>query len=55
MGVWIRTLGSIPYLSSPASDNPSGVALRAHTMLSAYPGADKWAQVPLNSRHWTVK
>jgi hypothetical protein len=31
MGVWIRTLGSTPHLSSPASGSPSGTALRAHT------------------------
>jgi hypothetical protein len=55
MGVWIRTLGSTPYLSSPASGSPSGAALRAHTARSTYPGADKWLQVPLISRHWTVK
>jgi hypothetical protein len=55
MGVWIHTLGSIPCLSSPASGNPSGAALRALTARSAYPGADKWAQVPLISWHWTVK
>jgi hypothetical protein len=55
MGVWIRTLGSIPYLSSPVSGSPSGMVLRAHTVCSAYPGADKWAKVPLVSRHWTTK
>jgi hypothetical protein len=55
MGVWFCTLSSISYLSSPASGSPSGVALRAHTARSAYPGTDKWAQVPLISRHWMVK
>jgi hypothetical protein len=55
MGVWIRTLGSIPCLSSPASGSPSGVAFRAHTARSPYPGADKWAHVPLICRHWTTK
>jgi hypothetical protein len=55
MGVWIRTLGSAPYLSSPASGSTSGVALRARTARSAYPGADKQAQVLLISRHWTSK
>jgi hypothetical protein len=55
MGVWIRTLGSISCLSSLASGNPSGVALRAHTTRSAYPDTDKWAQVPLISQHWTTK
>jgi hypothetical protein len=55
MGVWIHTLGSTPYLSSPASGNPSGAALRAHTARSAYLGADKRAQVPLISRHWMIK
>jgi hypothetical protein len=34
---------------------PSSAALRAHTARSTYPGADKWAQAPLISRHWTVK
>jgi hypothetical protein len=42
MGVWIRTNGSTPYLSSPVSGSPSGVMLHAHTACSAYPGADKW-------------
>jgi hypothetical protein len=55
MGVWIHTLGSTPNLSSPTSGSPSGMALCAHTARSAYPGADKWAQVPLISRHWTMK
>jgi hypothetical protein len=55
MGVWIRMLGSTPYLSSPASGSPSSAVLRAHTARSAYLGADKWAHVPLISRHWTVK
>jgi hypothetical protein len=55
MRVWIRTLGSTPCLSSPASSSPSGAALRAHTAHSAYLGIDKWAQVSLISRHWTTK
>jgi hypothetical protein len=55
MGVWIRTLGFIPCLSSPASGSKSGAALQAHTVRSAYLGAHKWAQVPLISRHWTAK
>jgi hypothetical protein len=55
MVVWIRTLGSIPCLSSPASGSPSGAVLCAHTARSAYPGADKWAQVLLISWHWTAK
>jgi hypothetical protein len=55
MGVWIRVLGSIPCLSSLASGSPSGAVLRAHTARSTYPGADKWAQVPLINRHWTAK
>jgi hypothetical protein len=50
MGVWIRTHGSTPYLSSPVSGSPSGVALRAHTVRSAYLGADKWVQAPLVRR-----
>jgi hypothetical protein len=55
MGVWICTLGSTPYLSSPASGSSSGAALRAHTARFAYPGTDKWVQVPLISQHWTAK
>jgi hypothetical protein len=55
MGVWIRTHGSTHYLSNPIGGSPSGAALRTHTARSAYPGADKWAQTPLISRHWTVK
>jgi hypothetical protein len=55
MGVWIRTHGSTPYLSSPVSGSPSGVALCAHTVCSAYPGAGKWVQAPLISRHWMMK
>jgi hypothetical protein len=55
MGVWTYTLGSIPYLSSPASGSPLGVALRSHTVRSSYLGVDKGAQVPLISRRWTVK
>jgi hypothetical protein len=55
MGVWIRTLGSTPCLSSPASGSPSGAVLRAHTARSVCPGADKRAQVLLINRHWTVK
>jgi hypothetical protein len=55
MGVWIHTLGSIPCLSSPASGSTSGAALQAHTVRFAYLGADKWAQVPLISPHWTAK
>jgi hypothetical protein len=50
MGVWIRTLGSIPSLYSPAGGSPSSVALRAPTMRSAYPGTDQWAQDPLISQ-----
>jgi hypothetical protein len=55
MGVWIRMIGSTPYLSSPASSSPSGAALRAHTAHSAHPGTDKRAQVLLISQHWTAK
>jgi hypothetical protein len=55
MGVWIRTLGSIPGLSSPASGSPSGTTLCTHTARFTYPGADKWAKVPLISRHWMAK
>jgi hypothetical protein len=35
MGVWIRTLGSTPYLSSPASGSPSGAA--GSTLRTGYP------------------
>jgi hypothetical protein len=42
IGVWICTHGSTPYLSSPVSGSPSGVALHAHTARFAYPGADEW-------------
>jgi hypothetical protein len=55
MGVWIRMIGSTPYLSSPASSSPSGAALRAHTAHSAHPGTDKRAQVLLISQHWTTE
>jgi hypothetical protein len=55
MGVWIRTHGFTPYLSSPVSGRPSCATLCAHTARSAYPGADKWVQAPLISRHWTTK
>jgi hypothetical protein len=55
MGVWICTLGSTTCLSSPASGSPSGTVLGAHTARSAYPGADKQAEVPLISQHWMVK
>jgi hypothetical protein len=55
MGVWIRTHGSTPYLSSPISGSPSGAALRAHTARSAYPDADRWVQAPLISRRWTTE
>jgi hypothetical protein len=55
MGVWIRTHGSTPYLSSQVSGSPSGAALRAHTTCSAYPDADKWVQAPLISRCWTMR
>jgi hypothetical protein len=50
MEVWIRMHGSTPYLSSPVSGSPLGVALRAHTVRSAYPSADKWVHAPLVSR-----
>jgi hypothetical protein len=55
MGVWIRMHGFTPYLSSQVSGSPSGVALRAHTVCSAYPHADKWVQAPLISRRWTTR
>jgi hypothetical protein len=55
MGVWIRTHGSTPYLSSQVSGSPSGAVLRAHTMCSAYPDADKWVQAPLISRCWMTR
>jgi hypothetical protein len=49
MGVWIRTHGSTPYLSSQVSSNTSGAVLRAHTACFAYPDANKWVQAPLIS------
>jgi hypothetical protein len=55
MGVWIRTHGSTRYLSSQVSGSPSGAALRAHTVCSAYPGADEWVQAPLISWRWTTR
>jgi hypothetical protein len=55
MEVWIRTHGFTPYLSSPVSGNPSGVALHAHIAHSAYPGTDKWGQALLISQRWTMK
>jgi hypothetical protein len=55
MGVWIRTLGSIPYLYFPTGGRPSGAALRAPTVRSAYPGTDRWAQDPLVIQRWTVR
>jgi hypothetical protein len=55
MGVWIRTHGSTPYLSSPVSGSPSGTVLHAHTTRFAYPGTDKWVQAPLISWRWTAK
>jgi hypothetical protein len=42
MGVWIRTDGSNPYLSSHVSGSPFSVALRAHVACFAYLDADKW-------------
>jgi hypothetical protein len=55
MGVWIHAHGFTPYLSSPISSSTSGAALRAHTVRSTYPGANKWVQAPLISRRWTAK
>jgi hypothetical protein len=55
MGVWIRTLGSTPYLTSHVSGSQSGATLCAHTARSVHPGTDKRAQVLLISRHWTAK
>jgi hypothetical protein len=43
--VWIRMLGFIPYLSSPASSNTLGVALHIRTTRRSYPGADRGGQV----------
>jgi hypothetical protein len=43
MKVWIRMTDFTPYLSSLASNNPSGAALGAHTARSIYPGTDKGA------------
>jgi hypothetical protein len=55
MGVWIRTQGSNPYLSSQVSGSPSGAVLRAHITCFAYPDADKWVQAPLVSRRWMTR
>jgi hypothetical protein len=55
MRVWIRTHDCTPYLSSQVSDSPSGAALRAHTVCSAYLDADKWVQALLISRLWTTR
>jgi hypothetical protein len=50
---WIHMLGSIPYLSSPASGSPLGVMLHACTARRPYPGADKGTHVPRISQCWT--
>jgi hypothetical protein len=52
---WIRMLGSIPYLSSPASGSPMGVALRARTARRPHPDANKGTQLPHISQLWTQK
>jgi hypothetical protein len=44
--VWIRMLGSIPYLSSPASGSPLGAALHARTTHKSYSGAHKGGRGP---------
>jgi hypothetical protein len=48
-------LGSIPYLSSLARGSPLGAALHSHAARSSYPGAEKGAQVPPFSQHWSAK
>jgi hypothetical protein len=53
--VWIRMLGSIPYLSSPTSGSPLGSVLRARTLHRSYPVAEKGTQVPRISQRWTQK
>jgi hypothetical protein len=55
MGVRIRTHGTNPYLSSQVSGSPSGAALRAHIVCSAYPHAGKWVRAPLISQCWTTR
>jgi hypothetical protein len=55
MGVWIRTHGSTPYLSSQVSSSPSGVALHAHNTCFTDPDADKWVQALLISWHWMMR
>jgi hypothetical protein len=52
---WVRMLGSIPYLSSPASGNPFCATLCARTARRPYPGADKGTQVLRISQRWTQK
>jgi hypothetical protein len=53
--VWIRMLGSISYLSSPASGDLMGAALHARTVCRSYPSADKGVQVPPINQCWTQK
>jgi hypothetical protein len=53
--VWIRMLGSIPYLSSPTSGSPLDVVLHARTARRSYLGADNGTQVPCISQRWTQK
>jgi hypothetical protein len=43
---WIRMLGSIPYLSSPASGSPTSAVLHDRTVHRPYLDIDKGTQVP---------
>jgi hypothetical protein len=52
---WIRMLGSIPYLSSPASGSPTGAVLHDRTVHRPYLDIDKGTQVPHISQRWTQK
>jgi hypothetical protein len=53
--VWIHMADSTLYLSSLASDNPSGTMLGARTSRSTYADADKGAQVPLFTHRESAK
>jgi hypothetical protein len=52
---WVRMLGSIPYLFSPATGSLMGAALHDCTARMPNPDADKGTQVPCISQRWTQK
>jgi hypothetical protein len=54
-GVWIHMLSSIPYLSSPTSGSPLGVALHAAPHAGHARALTRGAQAPPISHHWPVK